>query len=84
MDPPTTIVGIGRLTYIPAVQYAELDQVYLSAPTTDDAMPDGKPVTHELRLASDADSYISWVVGAYYYDEKSINVRPSARRLATS
>lgn len=68
-------LGFGTLTYIPALRTFANDSGYaLSFPFfTQDVTQDYKLDqihTEELRLASNADSKVSWMVGAWYFDRK--------------
>lgn len=69
-------VGIGTLTYLPAFQkrslYSVQDSVTPAARqliTADIPSGEGELWSHELRLASNPESEISWVGGLYYFKE---------------
>jgi outer membrane receptor protein involved in Fe transport len=66
-------VGIGTLTYQPAYRSFTTHGTISAVQgliKQEQAIPKDKFVTHELRLASPADSKINWVVGAIYFDNQ--------------
>jgi outer membrane receptor protein involved in Fe transport len=70
--------GIGRLTYIPALRaftqngiaslVAQGNEVNTATRTPQDSF-----MTHEVRLASNADGKLVWQVGSLYYDNRLKN-----------
>lgn len=70
-------VGIGTLTYIPAYTTDENHNVVFnpgmatgSVTRVSSNLPHDRTQSHELRLASNSDSALSWIGGAYYYRNK--------------
>lgn len=69
-------LGFGTLTYLPAIRTYNNDSpsvvnaLPLFLQTTTNHYNLDQIHTEELRLASNADSKVSWIAGAWYYDRK--------------
>lgn len=64
---------IGTLTVLPAYRHAKaLYRIHASSVTVNERLTD-KQTTIEARLASDGDGRLSYLVGAFYMDEKALD-----------
>ncbi len=60
---------MGTFTFVPAYREAHLDTIGAATGVTLSFVEDDKQASLEVRLTSDSDQRLSYIVGAFYFDE---------------